>query len=342
MASTRTSGASPHTEELDEQMIVPHMLTVQGLKLAKLNEKPRQWFKDLKCLSVDPAWEGTLRLDALPYGKEYIAVSYCCEPMEEFEKYPSKTFWIHDVKNGSIGKSATRDLVITRVLNYAKDQYFWIAEDCIDQRNDEAKLLGRNSMDLVYKASQLSLGLLPTVLSEASDMQQLQVLLSGGLVHFKDIAHLRVNKKMCKYSKRDHTIELLGRIRDDSWWNRQWIFQEEHLAGTKMILLVRHDPGLERDKRGIFEQETAEGELEGTPGVTMTKGELCIEATHFRAEVTKFLLAQLRCKICDARFASRFAKGVKCFWAHSESTISCMRTMSRTGGKPCLPGYSQT
>lgn len=152
-------------------------------------------------------------------------------------------------------------------------------------------------MDLVYDASQLSLGLLSILISEASDMQRLQALLSGGLVHFNNIHDLDVNIEMCTDENWDHTMELLERIRDDNWWNRQWIFQEEYLAGTKMILLIRHDPELEDDKWGIFEQETANGEIEGTPGVTTIKGELCIEATHFRAEVTKFLLAQLDCKI---------------------------------------------
>lgn len=99
IVSMESSNGMPHTDELDEQTIVPQMLNVQAQRLARPNEKSLEWFDNLKCLSMDLEWESTLRLEVLPHPyderqgrRKYIAVSYCCEPMWKFEKDPSKTF----------------------------------------------------------------------------------------------------------------------------------------------------------------------------------------------------------------------------------------------------------
>lgn len=87
-------------------------------------------------------------------------------------------------------------------------------------------------------------------------------------------------------------VDLLWRFRGDRWWSRQWIFQEEYLAGMDMYLLLRHSSELEGFKRNLFpraKRYRLRRERRYRPAVILIDEELCIQATHFRQQATLLL-----------------------------------------------------
>lgn len=289
IVSMEFSNGMPSTDELDEQTIVPQMLEVQAQKLARPNEKSLEWFNSLECLSVEPRFKNTLRLGRLQSPREYIAVSYSCKPMETFEGTPTHKFWVEPIDNSEehpTKQSATRDLVITRVIEFTKAfecDYFWIAEDCIQEKDREEAI---NSMDLVYQSSVCTLGLLSIILQTEQDITQLRDLLMGELTSYD---HVHPPVVRCSKQAGDYILGLLWRFRNDRWWKRQWIFQEEYLSGPKMTLLVRNSPEAENFKHSTFPDGVC-----ARSGVSLLDRELCINAIHFREKATLFLLAVLR------------------------------------------------
>ncbi|KAM0697410.1 hypothetical protein Q7P36_002263 [Cladosporium allicinum] len=255
--------------ELRGKSLVDAILEIQ-MKYAYEDDRPDtsdRWFRRLKCLSVYPGKEKALKRSARNPEKfsqrNYVAVSYSFESAYESLNKHTLDFEIHDLEDKSIQKVKTRDIVLERVLKYAKSdavrcQYFWIDQECFDQNNPEEHQAAMDSMDLVYKHSDFPVALLEITFGPR------EVYLMGILV-FCD----------CVWpSKDDSMVAMLRHVQTDRWWQRAWTFQEEYLASTKMDILIRHNlrRGTHIDSRlGCIE------------------GEVCISAALFRKRSTNFL-----------------------------------------------------
>jgi hypothetical protein len=260
--------------ELRGKSVVDAILEIQE-NYAHEDDRPDtsdNWFRRLKCLSVYPGKEKALKRSVRnPENfseRDYIAVSYSFESAHESLNKHTLDFEIHGPGNKAPQKFKTRDIVLERVLKYAKSdavrcQYFWIDQECFDQNNPEEHQAAMDSMDLVYKHSDFPVALLEITFGPR------EVYLMGILV-FCD----------CVWpSKDDSMVAMLRHVQTDRWWQRAWTFQEEYLASTKMDILIRHNlrRGTHIDSRlGCIE------------------GEVCVSAIEFRERSTNFLSKLIR------------------------------------------------
>ena len=237
-------------------------------KYAHKDDRPDtsdRWFRRLKCLSVYPGKEKALKRSVRnPENfseRDYIAVSYSFESAHESLNKHTLDFEIHGPGNKAPQKFKTRDIVLQRVLEYAKEvecEHFWIDQECFDQDDPEEHQAAMDSMDLVYKHSDFPVALLEITFGPR------EVYLMGILV-FCD----------CVWpSKDDSMVAMLRHVQTDRWWQRAWTFQEEYLASTKLDILIRHT--------------SKPGEYMKTD-LTKIKGEVSISAALFRKQSTKFL-----------------------------------------------------
>jgi hypothetical protein len=251
--------------------IASALLDIQ--KRRDFNIKSRNWVSHLKCLDLSRSqprdddrkflWRGCV--NALENGN-YIAVSYVWDPPED----PQPSHGKYLVKaRGKLISSKVRDQVLDRVIKYTtycRNRYgnedpriegFWIDQDCINQENPAEKELAMQSMEYVYSQSKFPVGLLSVCIKSVDDLEALIDLLEGT-------------------ERRLRTFHLLKHLTSDSWWQRAWTFQEDYHASTRMVLLIRHDLPLEKQKREVYR-------LFGG-----LQGEICIESVKFREKVTEF------------------------------------------------------
>lgn len=223
------------------------------------------WYRQLKCLSEHPNDRRVLvRAIRDPDNgrpRDFLAVSYSFESAYKSLNKNTLNYEIHDLEDKPIEPCKTRDIVLQRVLKYAKavgTRYFWIDRECIDQGDAEEHQAAMDSMDLVYKCSDHSVALLEIILRRG------EVYLMGDLM----------SGERLRPSKVDSMVKMLRHVQKDRWWERAWTFQEEYLASKTLKLLIRHTA-----KQGEYRKTKA----------TRIKGEVCVSATVFRKRVTKFL-----------------------------------------------------
>nr|POF02614.1 hypothetical protein CFP56_58246 [Quercus suber] len=287
-------------EELDQSTIVDKLLSVESLAVP--NAKSTDFFDNLKCLWIDSNNTNPLRLKGWSTQSNdenlYIAVSYSWEPTPSTESCQTGGYRIVDTQGGSPRSNQVRDEILRRVISYAqwhKIHRIWIDQECTIQHEESEKQIAMDSMDLVYRESNLSLGLLAVILETQEEVNSLQNLLMGCMVNVTDSGSLRL------VHPADDPLSLsvyriLRRLYEDRWWTRAWIFQEEHLSSTKMVLLIRRKCGLKARHTFGFSQD-----------------EICVNAADFRKEASLFLLA-LRPKISPkqsqwcTRMLERFGK----------------------------------
>lgn len=244
-------------------------------------------------------------------------------------------------------RSKTRDLIISRTIqfaNHAGFQYFWIDQDCVDQEDPSAKQTAMDSMDLVYKEAMFSIGLLSTLLRDEKDLGSLHALLfrksdpDGSDDGLSD-GPLTTENGLDSLEEIESLVDLLWRLHDDRWWSRQWIFQEEYLAGMNMYLLMRHGSELEHRKRSLFPQEESD-ELQNKryrPFVILINGELSIQAVRLRRQATLLLTTMLQNS--EQRIKNLHDK-CRSLWKLLANTMSCKSSITIFTGEPCLPRYS--
>jgi hypothetical protein len=248
------------SDELKGVSLVDKMLEIER-NYAVSDNRTMSWFNRLECLSVHPAKERVLTRAVRDPVRDFVAVSYSFKSAEEsLEKY-TMGFEVRNTKDQFLKQVKTRDIVLERVIKYAEAveiPYFWIDQECLDQRDAEKLQEALDSMDLVYHRSKYSVALLEIIL-ESNEIDLLDLLMSGDYVH---------------RAKIDSMVHMLKHVQEDRWWKRAWTFQEEYLAGHNMELLIRHKsmPGVRI--------RSAPADMEG---------EVRISATQFRDRVTDFL-----------------------------------------------------
>lgn len=268
------------------------------------NKKSREWAANIKCLLVPQEFqpEEIMILESISetstlFPQNYVAVSYSCERMPEYEKCDIEKHYKVQRPEGQ-SPNITRNIVIKRALRYANyvgSSHIWTDQDCINQEDEVEKQLAMDSMDLVYSESEFPVGLMATVLDTEDDIRLLWALLGGRLTS-DDSADI-----FCDTQDTEQVMGLLERFADDRWWSRAWIFQEEYLAGTRMNVLIRHSPVLEEYKRQECTNEIADEEEEDVEDDEDVgdeddhiEEEICFSAVDFRQETTLFLLALQR------------------------------------------------
>jgi hypothetical protein len=174
-----------------------------------------------------------------------------------------------------------QDMVLDRVTKFAstKGLPFWIDKLCIDQLEGSAeKDIALESMDLIYKHSTLSLGLISVRIDSRKHVEILQDLLSGTCVtEVQDSDGKHQYRLNVPSAKRREILKILYLIVKDIWWERAWIFQEEYLSGIRMRLLIRSSV-LKYPSSSLVDFGDIPGELE-------------LSVVRFREQATRFCLA---------------------------------------------------
>jgi hypothetical protein len=218
----------------------------------------------------------------------YIAVSWRWStaedtPLPDPDGYPATTSFDYYIeRRGCIPhKSDFPDHYLERVIRFARAQHIetfniWIDKESIYQREgDDAKdlELGVQIMDVVYGHSTHSVGLLSTALMYQEEIDLLGALLSTSL--FVEPIDERSPELKRNIDPSDVADLILHIIRDPRF-DRGWIFQEDHLASKKMVLLIPHPVHLKKAWHSHF----------GT-----IPGELQVDLARFRQVVTLFCMS---------------------------------------------------
>lgn len=222
-------------------------------------------------------------------------ISYGCGSRESFRYY------IQRRPGGKPHASSFPDRYMDRVILMAQRHNItkiWIDTECIYQRpgDDLAdKELGVQVMDLVYEDAHLAVGLLTTPLMLQDEVDTLAKLMLGethGVDEEAGDDALYVGVDVSKIQL------LILRILSDPRWSRAWIFQEDHLASYRMVLLIPHSAHIRTDHTYDFGSIT---------------GELQVNVARFRTVVTAFCLAQPDIRRWPSNEILRKAKRYKMF-----------------------------
>jgi hypothetical protein len=245
------------------------------------NDKSRIWLKNLTCLWTDTNHPKTLQIkQGIPSGYDgggFIAVSYSSEHTPGLECDCNGRYTIIGPSEEYVRRSKVRDVVLCRILRYAKHKNlrrFWIGKECSPEEESSEKQTTMDSMDLLYRTSRHPIGLFAVILETQSEVNYLQSLMKGhAIVRGSEDEYPRL-----AYSTTSHVssgiFDVLVRIHTDRWWTRAWIFQEEYLSSTHMQILIRREPGLVARHR-----------------FGSVQGEICLNAVEFRTQAALFLLA---------------------------------------------------
>jgi hypothetical protein len=282
----------------------PSKLVNQLLDLQKLTasrEKARKWVSQLRFLSLtgmrednEPARKrcrvtGDSETPRVPVrrvpltrrhednGREpYIAVSWRWEhPLNQ----STADYEYHIQRPGKYPhRSTVPGLCLDRAIAFAQAHrinLIWIDKECIYQEEEQDRNVGIQAMDLVYGESKLSLGLLLATVETQWQFDCLSKLLSEDIF----VKNSEVDKFKPEIMESDihGIVEVLQIILFDERWKRSWIFQEDHCASRRMMLLVRC-PGF-LPKKEPFTEEFSFGNI---------PGELQIPSGLLRKTATRF------------------------------------------------------
>jgi hypothetical protein len=278
---------------------------VQNLRFLDISQVPdlqaernEQDWQYARAKARDPLIERTAPSRIIPVteceddeGEDYIAVSWKWAmgysehslPSDPDRQLPTFHYWIK--RPGQVAhESSFPDLYMDRVIRFAQSgniTRLWIDKECIYQKpGDERKWtkdkeLGVQIMDVVYGDSANSVGLLTTSLTQQYEVDILSSLLVRSRSIFVDPTDEEKPKLQCDV--RVEVVQMLiVHILSDPRWSRGWIFQEDHLASSRMTLLIPCGERLRKDNEYDF------GDI---------PGELQVQLADFRKAVTMFCMA---------------------------------------------------
>lgn len=259
--------------------LVSELCAIQ--KHAEPVEKAHEWAEDLLCLQYDPQFgPGFREMLNHALSQKFVAVSWTRKPSELEDprsgKYSVRSTCLYGTRKTVSRRLDIRNSILDRVVAYLVARnldIFWIDKACIHQGNAKKKAEAINSMDLVYKKSTKSIGLLSSPILTSSGAMLMARLCDGKLTtkdKFDNFRFTRVvsNQIVAK------VIRILEDLIGDDWWKRAWIYQEEYLSGLRMDLLI-----------------PIESKVQVPSGYNLVPGEFCVQATRFREQSSRFLLA---------------------------------------------------
>ncbi|KID82047.1 Heterokaryon incompatibility [Metarhizium guizhouense ARSEF 977] len=222
--------------------------------------------------------------------RRYVALSYTWKPSEYEDKQPGP-YSVQSWDGNGFQRSEVRKCVFDRILHYMNCTdicILWMdahsipqntcgVDYCTGHAHCAQKRNAIQAMDLVYQLSEHPVALLGWQLTVESELHLLTRILSGDLVSGISNREFRLSKATSIYEAKK-ALWLLWKITHDLWWERAWTFQENYRSGSRMRLLIRHNPSLESQKLRYH--------LFGK-----IPGELCISSVAFSAQVTQLCLA---------------------------------------------------
>jgi len=154
--------------------------------------------------------------------------------------------YLVQVQDRSFQGSHVRDQVFDRVIayvNYRKAtttsvRGFWSDQECIDQVNEAEKHRVIQSMEYVCTQSAFPVALLSTRIEPEAHLRDLIYILKRG----------DPPRKQGK-GWIPSILNFLNYITSDSWWERDWTFQEDCCISTRTCLLIPHSSSLTELKR---------------------------------------------------------------------------------------------
>lgn len=248
---------------------------------AELVEKAHKWAEDLLCLQYDPQLGPRFRkMYNHALSQKFVAVSWTRKPSEQEDgrsgRYSVQSTYLHGTRETVTRRLYIRNSILDRVVAYLVARnldVFWIDKACIHQGNSKKKAEAINSMDLVYKKSTKSIGLLSNPILTSNGATLMAKLVNGKLTTKDDFGNCRFTQIVSNQIIAKVVRILEDLIRDD-WWKRAWIYQEEYLSGLRMDLLI-----------------PTESKVQVPSGYNLVPGEFCVQATRFREQTSRFLLA---------------------------------------------------
>ncbi|MCJ1314407.1 hypothetical protein MMC25_008089 [Agyrium rufum] len=262
-----------------------------------VNDKSNEFLSNLKCFlpeSADSRQTSHGKTQLLPCSFEhgYVAISYPWKASDGEDE----SMLGYSIPQSTV-PFGVRDTVLDRTISFIRYQHpkpipLWIDKLSINQENKREKEMAMQSMDMVYRECTFGVGYLWVKIEKQVQLDRLSALMTGRIVRDQR-KNPPILKDVISPQTAREVLDVLDRITDDQWWTRAWIFQEDYLVGTKMWLLIRHSPEL--DKSGT---EKEFGRL---------SEELVVRSQAFRKYATLFCLACLQrmgqnhygSKMCD-------------------------------------------
>lgn len=272
-------------------------------KLQTDRKKAEKWVEDLRYLDISniPTLKFKRRKSDLHH-KKRIAVPVSAQEADRGGKYvavswpwgsqnfppphgcDTRTRYSYSIRrhSGTEFVSFFPDWYMERVILFAQSRNItkiWIDTECIFQRSGDKILypvdqqLGVQIMDVVYGDCTCAVGLLTAVVTEQDEVNLLAALMSRTIfVSSGDIVRPRLKQG----TKRKALLSMISKIFQDPRWNRGWIFQEDHLASDRMVLLIPHSEHIDKPNTDIF------GDIDG---------DLQIDLSRLKQAVTMLCLA---------------------------------------------------
>ena len=189
--------------------------------------------------------------------------------------------------------SEVPDVYFDRAIRFARAKdikFLWIDKECIYQKDEEDQSTGIQAMDLVYRDSELSLGLLNKIVHSQEQLDGLNDLLSHKV--FEAYAEKPRLRDWVSRKRVSRIFDVLRFIISDERWSRTWIFQEDHCASHNMELMIPYALSLRKNKK-LF------GDLQG---------ELLISCAKLRKATTSLSIA---CNAASYEFPDDLLSRVK-------------------------------
>jgi len=180
--------------------------------------------------------------DDNPDERNYLAVSYCWQSFNKIDK-GSGSLTYDILSRGKMRASRAPKIVLDRAVSFAIARaipYIWIDQECIEQDDPSEKEIMIQVMDQIFSSCKYSIGLLDTSIESQEALDEFSRLLS----RIRDQSmpkDLRYNTSWYDSTEPQSLIEiydLLQNIAADSWFARNWTFQEASCARDGMHLLV--------------------------------------------------------------------------------------------------------
>jgi hypothetical protein len=285
--------------EQHQKSLVEQMLGIQ--KFTDVGQKSTEFVKELQCLTWSEASYKRRRLaddqrtsEPSKYlqrdwvaadqpNSPFVAISYPWQdpPGEDSTR---RGYKIVSEDGERVTPSDVRDIVFNRLIAYAKHyglRNIWIDQECINQVDEGKRQTAVQSMDLVYRNSRKPVALLSIQIDSQDKLDHLTGVLRKEYINGGDYGDGPLKLKPNLRPKiAIRILNLLDYITSDVWWTRAWTFQEEYCSFWKMCFLIRHRPGLDKERAN---------EVCGN-----ICNELEIKSADFRGHATRFCLAYLQ------------------------------------------------
>ncbi|KAK3501780.1 hypothetical protein B0T13DRAFT_494562 [Neurospora crassa] len=200
----------------------------------------------------DSRFMNRCHLNVLDGQTKYIAVSSTWDPPDGHDN-TSGRYWIAKRAGNGFKQSPIRNSLLDRTTTCTMSRC--AHDDCNEKRE------AVHAMDLVFTSSEYPTAFLSQSIDIWWDLHR-----SGLGLGTRGIRHAK------------YTLKLVHRLICDPWWARAWSFQERHVTKSRLRLLLRHPPHLEKRKQALFLENQVPGEISIRASESLTQANLLCRA----------------------------------------------------------------